>query len=161
MSATMQDVVRFLSPDEADLHQAAAALDPGAIPHLEALVRGPDPMLAAKAAYVAGLMEESGGIEVLRVAASSPEKMVRVAAGTVVGRLAPDRAAPILTILLTDSDPECRQLAIEAVPDEATNEVSKALELLSLTDPYPLLRESARKILVQSSGSARQPEDPA
>jgi len=149
MSLTLHDVVRVLSPDEADLRQAAAALDSQAIPHLEALVRGPDPMLAAKAAYVAGLLEEAGGMAVVRTAATSPEKMVRVAAVTVAKNLPTDRSVPILQILLTDSDPECRRLAIEATPVQAISQLESELELLSLTDPYPALRESARRALAR------------
>ena len=41
MPVTMGDVVRQLTPDEANLDQAAAALGAEALPHLEFLVRGP------------------------------------------------------------------------------------------------------------------------
>jgi len=147
----MRDVVRALIPDEANLNQAAAALGPEALPHLEVLVRGPDPMLASKATYVACLMREQGTIRVLQIAAARPERMVRIAAATAVQRLPPDQAGAILTTLITDSDPEVRRIAIEAIPSEVIPEVHNVLEMLALTDPYPFIRDLSADVLHRSS----------
>jgi hypothetical protein len=55
MTITMRDARAQLDPEEPDYHQAAE-LGPAALPLLEQLVRGADPMLAAKAAYLASLI---------------------------------------------------------------------------------------------------------
>jgi len=149
----MRDVVRQLSPDEANLNQAAAALGPDAMPHLEALVRGPDPMLASKAVYAAGQMRHPRTMQVLQIAAARADRMVRLAVATTVPSLPPDQAAAILAILLIDPDPECRRIAIETVPRNVVPHIRDVLEMLELTDPYPFIRELSAEILVRWSDS--------
>src|SRR5262245_24647556 len=100
MQITMKDVVRSLIPDEADLHQAAKVLGPEALPHLEALVRGPDLMLASKAAYVAGLIPNPRAINVLEAAAQRSDKAVRISAATVIQFVSPAEAVTVLLKVL-------------------------------------------------------------
>jgi hypothetical protein len=147
MPVTMQDVVRLLIPDEANLDEASAALGAEALPHLELLVRGPDPMLASKATYVTGQIRDSRATEILLVASAREERMVRIAAATVLRSLPPEQATVLLTMLLLDADAECRRLAIEAVQPQMAPDVERVLELLALTDPYPALREMSAAIL--------------
>jgi HEAT repeat protein len=147
MAVTMADVVRSLIPDEADLNQAAAALGPEALPHLGLLVRGPDPLLASKATYVAGQIIDPGTIRVLEIAAARADRQIRVTAATMIGTLPPKQAGNLLMKLLIDSDPEIRRLAIEAVPAEAIRSVHNVLEMLALTDPYPFLRDLSGGVL--------------
>ncbi len=151
MPTTMQDVVRSLMPDEPDLNQAAAALGPEALPHLEVLVRGPDPMLASKATYVAGQIRDPGTVQVLQTAVARADRMVRIAAATTVQSLPPDQVGAILRTLLTDSDAEIRQIAIEAVPSQIIPDVHNILEMLALTDPYPFLRDLSAETLYRST----------
>lgn len=150
MPVTMLDVVRQLSPDEADLRQAAAALGPEALPYLEALVRGPDTMLAAKSVHVAAWLQDPRSLDVLRIASTSPQKMVRVAAATAAAHLTSEQAGTVLSTLLTDDDAECRQIAIASMPLGLASQVQVVLEMLALTDPYPFIREMASKALVTS-----------
>jgi HEAT repeat protein len=154
MPVTLEDVVRALSPNEANLNQAAAALGVEALPHLRALVTGPDQMFAAKATYVAGLLQHGDGTEIVREAATRPDKMVRVAAISALQFLSTEEAETVLPGLLTDADPEIRQLAIEAAASHLTPEVNRALEVLSLTDPYPYLRDRSAEALGRSSESS-------
>jgi hypothetical protein len=150
MSVTIQDVVRSLSPDEADLRVAAAALGPAALSHLEALVMGPDPMLASKAAYAASLIRDANALRVLQVAAARPDRMVRMAAATAARSLPPDEAGQVLGPLLADPDPECRRIALEAVSPQVVPHVRSALEALARTDPYPTIQRSSAEILARS-----------
>ena len=154
MPVTLDDVARALLPDEANLNQAAAALGVEALPHLRALVTGPDPMLAAKATYVAGLLPHGVGSEIVRDAATRPDKMVRVAAVSALQFLPTEKADTVLPGLLADADPEIRQLAIEAAASHRTPDVNRALEVLSLTDPYPFLRDRSAEALGRSSESS-------
>lgn len=156
MPVTMQDVVRQLVPDEANLDQAAAALGAEALPHLELLVRGPDHMLASKAIYVTGQIRDSRATEILRIGATRDERMVRIAAATTLHSLPPDEASALLATLLLDSDAECRRIAIEAVPPQVTPDVQGVVEMLALTDPYPVLREMSAAILARSSGEQKR-----
>jgi hypothetical protein len=153
MPVTLRDVVRQLSPDEANLNQAAAALGPEALPHLEALVRGPDPLFASKATYVAAQISDPRSIEILRLSATRADRMVRLAAATAIRSLTARQSEGLLTVLLTDSDAECRRIAIESVPAEVTPRVQQAIELLALTDPYPFLREMSEGVLKRLPGS--------
>jgi HEAT repeat protein len=149
MPIIMQDVVRSLMPDEANLNQAAAALGPEALPHLEVLVRGPDPMLASKATYVAGLLRDPRTVQVLQIAAASTDRMVRLTAAATAQHLPPDQAGVILARLLSDSDPEVRRIAIESIPSQATPDVLKVLETLALTDPYAFIRDLAAQLVAK------------
>ena len=56
MSITMKDVRAQLDRDEPD-YKEAAMLGQDAIPYLSELVKGPDAMLASKAAYLASLIK--------------------------------------------------------------------------------------------------------
>ncbi len=150
MPVTLEDVVRVIGPVEANLHEAAAGLGVEALPHLRALVMGPDPIFAAKATYVAGLLQ-NGGSEIVREAATRPDKMVRVAVISSLQYLSAEEADTILPGLLTDADAEIRQLAIEAAASHPGPEVNRALEVLSLTDPYPYLRDRSADALGRSS----------
>jgi HEAT repeat protein len=156
MAVSMEDVVRQLSPDEADLRQAAAALGREALPFLETLVRGPDTMLAAKAVHVAAWLQDPRSVSVLELAAASQHKMVRVAAATAAARLAQDQASSVFVSLLADEDAECRRIAIESIQPGAIPRVRVQLEMLALTDPYPFIRELAARALASSP----KPESP-
>lgn len=118
MSVSMQDVRKVLDPDEPD-YDAAAALGADALPHLQALVEGNDSMLAAKAAYAAGMLEGDQGSEVIRTAAQSDRAVVRVAAASAAGNLPGEAAAPVLTGLAADPDAGVRKVALDSVPDDA------------------------------------------
>jgi HEAT repeat protein len=145
-----------LLPDEADLNQAAAALGPEALPHLEVLVTGPDPMLASKATYVAGQIQAPGTMRILEIAARSEDRQIRITAATTITALPPDQARGLMTTLLTDSDPEIRRLAVESVPAEAVPDVRDVLERLARSDPYPMIRDLSAGVL-ESAGKNEGP----
>ncbi len=145
-AVTMNDVIRMLLPDEADLHKAAAVLGPEALPHLAALVDGDDLMLAAKATYVAGLIPDPRGARIVQHAATKKERMVRLAAATVAQRMPAKRAGEIVITLLRDEDPEARQMAIEAVRPDSPGEVHAALHALAKNESQPYLRNLSEEV---------------
>jgi hypothetical protein len=110
MAVTMNDVRRVLDPEEPN-YGAVPALGAGALPHLEALVTGPDPMLASKAAYAASLLDGSTGESVVQLAAESSDATVRVAAAAAVRNLPQDSANRMLDTLRSDDDPGIRKVA--------------------------------------------------
>lgn len=110
----------MLEPEEPDF-EAAARLGPEALPHLEALVTGNDPMLASKAAYAASVLEGAAGEEVVRVTARSGDPVVRVAAAAAARNLPAQSARNVLTELESDKDPGIRKVSRASTPKETSN----------------------------------------
>ncbi len=127
MAVQMRDVLAVLEPDEPD-YQAAAALGPEALPHLEELVRADDLMLASKATYAASLLEGNQGQHVIAVAAQHSDSTVRVAAAAAARNLPPSDASDVLMTLVGDDDPGVRKVARASVPDEASQALAERLE---------------------------------
>src|SRR5688500_7828493 len=93
-----------LDPDEPDYRIAAANLGPEALPHLEAIIHGPDRMLASKAVYLAGLIPHERSTVLLEQAALSDDPDIRAAvAGTARNLPEPD-ASRVLLPLVIDED---------------------------------------------------------
>jgi hypothetical protein len=146
VSITTHDVERYLAADEPDYEQLAR-LGPEVLPHLEVLVRGSDPMTAAKAASLASLIRDPGAARVLEAASESDEVIVRIAAASGVRLLPPDQAGTALSRLLSDSDAEIRRIALESTPAQLTPDVRGALQGIARTDSYPYLRDLAGRNL--------------
>ncbi|MGM9473746.1 hypothetical protein ACS5PJ_17300 [Pseudarthrobacter sp. YS3] len=127
MSVTMEAVLEVLEPDEPK-YDKAASLGPDALPHLRTLVEGDDPMLAAKAAYAASLLEGDQGKDVVAAAAHSETASVRVAAAAAANNLPSDSAAEVLMDLVDDSDQGVRKVALSAVPADAPPQLTAKLE---------------------------------
>lgn len=126
MAVSMEDVRAALDPDEPD-YERAALLGEDAIPHLRTLVEGEDPMLASKAAYLAGLIGGDEASEVVLVAAHSDDAAVRVAAASSTTRLSDEATEAVLVDLVVDSDPGVRKIAYRAVPPEPSDRLEAAL----------------------------------
>ncbi|MEC5182519.1 hypothetical protein [Arthrobacter sp. CG_A4] len=118
MSVSMKAVLEVLEPDEPN-YDKAAALGPEALPHLQALVEGDDPMLAAKAAFAASLLEGGQGQDVVAAAARSETASIRVAAAAAARNLPAESASTVLTVLVDDDDPGVRKVAASSVPSDA------------------------------------------
>ena len=110
MAVSMHDVRRVLDPEEPS-YEAAAKLGTEALPHLQALVAGADPMLASKATYAASLLEGAAGEDVVRTAAQSDDPVVRVAAAAAARNLPAESASDVLAQLVRDADSGIRKVA--------------------------------------------------
>ncbi len=144
MPLTLQQVVEQLNVDEPD-YPALATLGPEAIPHLAVLVQGDDPNLAAKAAYLASLIDSDDSPVVIAVAAASPDETVRVAAGAGLRNLMPPEAAPMVDRLLDDEDVGVRKQALHAVAHLGLVALEPKLKRMAANDPEEGLRELARQ----------------
>jgi len=127
MSVTMKDVLEVLEPDEPNYNRAAS-LGPDALPHLRTLVEGEDPMLAAKAAYAASLLEGDQGKDVVVAAANSDTASVRVAAAAAANNLPTESAVEVLMELVDDNDAGVRKVALSSVPADAPQQLSEKVE---------------------------------
>jgi len=150
MAVSIKQVRSALEPDEVDYTQAAR-LGADALPHLHALIRGPDPMLASKAAYLAGLIADERSTAVVQEAASRREPVIRIAAATGAGHLPPSAASSVLLSLLNDADVGVRRAAIDSIPPNATPAVRSTLEKIVRMDPDPSLRDRGAKLLLRLS----------
>ena len=117
MAVSMDDVRRVLDPEEPS-YDAAAKLGEEALPHLQALITGDDPMLASKAAYAASMLEGATGEHVVMAAAQSDDPVVRVAAAAAARNLPAESANAVLKDLAADEDPGIRKVARASAPEE-------------------------------------------
>jgi hypothetical protein len=129
MSVSMKDVRAVLDPEEPD-YSDVAALGDEALPFLEELAGGDDPMLASKATYAASLIGGPKAMDTIRHAAHSEDASVRVAAAAATSNLQPDAASDVLEALIADSDPGVRKVARSSVPEKASKALTKRLEEL-------------------------------
>jgi len=150
MAVTMQDVRAVLDPEEPD-YEFAALLGPEALPHLETLVRGDDPMLASKAAYLAGLLNDERSADVVNQAGQSDHATVRVAAAAAARHLTGTGASDVLISLLSDSDPGVRTVALKSVPDAATDDLRSLVEDINSSEGDEAVREVSRQVLQRLS----------
>ena len=146
MSLTLQQVLRQLDIDEPN-YAALAALGPDALPHLAILVRGEDPGVASKAAYLASLIQSDDSIEVIASAAASPNDAVRVAAATGLRNVPTSQALPWADRLLDDADAGVRQQALRSVARLGMETLEPKVKLMASRDSVPALRQLAKKEL--------------
>jgi len=119
MKVTMDEVRAALSPEEPD-YGRAAQLGPDALPYLEAIMRASDPLMAAKAVYLAGLIPTQRSISILAEAAQHPQPTVRVAAAATMSNLTPPDASQLLLRMMSDSDLGVVKVALQSVPQGAS-----------------------------------------
>lgn len=127
MAVTLRRVQALLDPEEPDYAAAAAELGAEALPHLETLIEGDDPGLAAKAASLAGFIGGPGATEVLAKAAQSEDPRVRVAAAGAARQLPARQASAVLTPLVEDDDLGVQITAFKSVPENPTPELQAAM----------------------------------
>jgi HEAT repeat protein len=142
MPITMQQILARLDTDEPE-YAALAAIGPEAVPHLKVLVRSEDPGIAAKAAYLATLIESDESADVMEAASASPHETVRVAAAAGMRNLTAAKAGPWVERLLDDSDPGVRKQALQTV---SALDLSADLKVakISTSDPEKELRQMAK-----------------
>ncbi|POH60087.1 hypothetical protein [Arthrobacter glacialis] len=144
MNLTMEDVLRALDPDEVD-YAAASQLGPDALPFLMTLVQGQgqDPGLAAKAAYLAAVVEGELSERVVTAAAASGDVRVRVAAAHAASMLAAEPASRVLGTLLLDSDAGVQKLALKSVSAGLSPDLMVKVQEVSVNGSSQGLRDYA------------------
>ena len=144
--ATMQQLRAILDSDEPD-YPLAAQLGPDALPHIETLIKGDDPMLASKAAYLACLIRDDRSMAVLETAVRSKHPEVRIAAAAGARHLGTQAASDVLLILLEDQDHGVRKTALKSVPSDAHVALRNKIESLTTKDPENFLRSLSTEVL--------------
>ena len=144
MAVDMDQVRAALDPEEPN-YPAAAKLGPDALPHLERLITGDHPGLAAKAAYLAGLIGTEKSLSAMDKAARSAQVPVRIAAAAAAQHLAGDHAETVLLQLVDDSDPGVRKVAARSAPAGASDALKARVAAHSAAAPKPAAKKSAKK----------------
>src|SRR5690349_21998843 len=123
MPTTLESVRRALQQEEINYPELAHELGPAAIPCLQTIVSGDDVLLASKAAYVAGLIQDPASAALVAGAAKSGSPAVRVAAAATSQHLAAADAEDVLLSLLDDGDVGVRKHALRSVPHGASRKL--------------------------------------
>jgi hypothetical protein len=140
----MEQVRAALNLDEPNYAQAAT-MGPGALPHLASLIRGIDPGLASKAASLAGMIQGAESVNVLEQAANHADPRVRIAAAAACRNLGDADASHILSSLVRDADIGVQKVALQSIPDKATDELTDVVNQLSTTVTEPLISDIVRQ----------------
>jgi HEAT repeat protein len=138
---TKEQVIRALMPDEPNYPRIAAALGPDALPLLRELVNGNDVTLAARAASLAGRINDPRAVDVLDAATHHGAPAVRAAAAEAAERSPVAGTAVVLMRLLDDGDIGVRRVAIEAVPAKPTPELIAKVARLARGERHEGLRQ--------------------
>lgn len=146
MAITMSDIRAHLDPDEVD-YNAARRLGAEALPLLNELAGGDDPMLASKATYLASLIPGKGRLPVLAMAATSRHATVRVAAASGLRNLKETDIGPLADNLLQDADIGVRKQAVRSVAGFASPEMAARVRQMADADPEETLRGVAAELL--------------
>ena len=152
MPVSMTDVRRALDPDEVD-YPAAAALGEEALPHLRTLVETGDPGIAAKAAYLAGLITGGPSESIVALAASPADARVRASAASAASHLDHQATERVLTDLVLDEDAGVQKLALSSVPAQPSPSMRSQVQRVSQSASHPLLRQKASDVLASSPDS--------
>jgi HEAT repeat protein len=116
MLVTIKQVLDELLPDEPDYERAAERLGPEALPHLEDIVKGEDPLMASKAASLASLIKDDRATVVLKAATESKFPEVRTAAAFGAKNISNiAEANEIISSLKRDTDNAVRIHALQAL----------------------------------------------
>ena len=139
---TFEQVVRALQPEEPD-YDEAAALGPGALPHLQRLVERGDPDLGSKAAYLAGLLGVHEAVPILETAAASGDPGIRAAAAGGARHLPGRTAEPLLLVLIDDQWAGVRKTALKAVSLDPGPELTEKVNARRTIEPELNIRNLA------------------
>ena len=145
MPFTLQDVINQLDREEPNYAQAAR-LGSEIIPHLRELIAGDNLGLAAKAAFLTGVIDGEESVQVLEIAARHPDPIVRVAAAASAKHLT--HLTPALaTTFLEDADPGVRKWGLRTIEATYPEGVRQKVEEIMQYDTEVGLREMARKVI--------------
>lgn len=120
MSIPIKDLRLALMADEFSYDILAREMGTAALPALAELATGPDVHLAARAIYLASLLEDPRA-NIIEVAARSEHVELRAAAAVAASKVAGPKSAVSARSLLNDTDASVRKLAARAVPDASAD----------------------------------------
>jgi HEAT repeat protein len=154
MPVTMEQVIAQLGKEEPD-YEHAAKLGPEALPHLRQLIDGQNVRLAARAASLAGFIDDPQSVAVIEQAARHPASSVRVAAAAALQGIQQLPSALTLSLLNDDQvgvrkwtlrSLDARPALPASLADGSTDPVRAKVQELAQHDPDSALRQLAARI---------------
>lgn len=139
---------KLIDRDEPDYEALANQLGPAAIPQLQTIVKGSDPMLASKAAYLVSLIPDERSVKVLVAAAKSPHVTVRVAAASAAKNLPQaEQVTEVMSELLKDADLGVRKVALRSIEVRPEIAPKDMVMKLATNDPDGTIRDIASNLV--------------
>lgn len=148
MPMPFDQVRNLLNVDEPDYAQLKL-LGAEIIPALLRLAADADALLAAKATYLASLIDSDESAAVVAEAARSPHAVVRVAAAAAAANLPVEAGSQVLNELLDDTDMGVRKLTLKSAAIKATPALQARVQQMIQTEQEPFLRNLAQQTLEQ------------
>lgn len=146
MAIDMQQVKAALYPEEPDYPKAAKQLGADALPHLEAIIGGSEPLLAAKAVYLAGLIGGEKSVPAVLKAARSSDPMLRIAAAGAAKNLPTEHTDALLLRLVDDADLGVQKVAMRSAPAAMSDALRSRVTALSKSSTFSApVKAKARK----------------
>lgn len=163
MPVTMDEVRGALLPEEIDYPGAARKLGAEALPHLEKIITGDHAGLAAKAAYLAGLIGTDECMPAMQKAARSAQPAVRIAAAAAARNLTAEHNESMLMQLVDDIDPGVQKVALRSAPAQMSESlrarVQSVQESLAVESMKPAAKRKAapaKKAAKKSKGGKKK-----
>lgn len=160
MPVTMKEVRKFLDCEE-PAYSEAMQLGDEALPFLDKLVKGANPMLAAKAVYLASMIGQESAMPILKAAASSADMTVRVAAAAAAINFPAEQVGDVLMELVQDADPGIRKTAMKSISFDAPEALRVAVERMSQNDENSAVRGAALRTMRRIAGESESEESAA
>jgi HEAT repeat protein len=145
----------FDKDDGPDYSALAKQLGSDALPVLKDFVAGNDPRMASQAAYLAGVIAESSSPEVVELASTSSEDIVKAAAGFALSELPAAETMAIANRLLSDPDAGIRAQAVRFAAQAGVEGLARRVQSIADDDPEVAVRELAAQLIGESSSSSQ------
>jgi len=121
LNVTLEQVKLALSADEVEYSKLKRKFGKKASPHLEKLVKRSDPMLASKAAYLVGLINDEKSADILKKAATSKEILVRISVAATARNLSKVSSNKVFLEVLKDKSKKVQDVALRRIDKKKAN----------------------------------------
>lgn len=153
MAVDLEQIRAAIEPEEPDYPGSAKLLGPDALPYLERIITGDHTGLAAKAAYLAGLIGTDKCASAMNKAAASGQAIVRMAAASAARHLPDEYRDSLVLQLVDDADAGVQKIAMRSAPPEAS--MSDALK--SRVAAYATAASQPPAVKTAAKKSAKSP----
>ena len=160
MAVEMEQVKAALDPEEPDYAGAVKGLGPDALPHLERIITGDHTGLAAKAAYLAGLIGTDKCLPAMNKAAASGQAVVRLAAAAAAQYMPDEYRDSLVLQLVDDADAGVQKVAMRSAPALAVMSdalKSRVMALGKTAGKAPAVKSSVKKAAKKVAAKRKKP----
>lgn len=155
MAVDMEQVRAALEPEEPNYPRAAKTLGVEALPHLETIITGDHTGLAAKAAYLAGLIGTDACLPAMKKAASSGQAVVRIAAAATARHLPDQYRSDMVVQLVDDGDPGVQKTALASAPAAMADALASRVQARAKAAPAAKSKKKAPAKKAAPAGKKR------